>query len=481
MSRPRTQAEYLARLVPPSVQALSRRAVITRALGAGALLGLGGSLAACGGDDDDGASATTAGGTSPGTSPGTSGTTAGTAAGTTAGTGGAVPAASGTITLGSNASDEIPKDVLAKMVAGFTDANADAEVPINTIEHETFQENISNYLQGNPDDVWTWFAGFRMQFFAERGLAGDVSSVWENLTGFTDAFKAASTGSDGKQYFVPQSYYPWAVFFRKSVWEQGGYEVPTTFDELKTLAQTMQDDGLVPFAFADIDGWPAMGTFDILNMRINGYDFHISLMGGDESWESDQVKTVFETWRDILPYHQPDALGRTWQEAGQALAAKEAGMYLLGLFVSQQFPEAYREDLDFFNYPEIDSNVGAGSIDAPIDGMMMAAEPDNEEGALALLTWFGSADCGTIINTNDPGQIAANSGADTSMFTDLKNRAVELVSSAESIAQFLDRDTRPDFASTVMIPALQDFIRNPDDIDGLTKSIEAQKKSIFTD
>ena len=67
------------------------------------------------------------------------------------------------------------------------------------------------------------------------------------------------------------------------------------------------------------------------------------------------------------------------------------------------------------------------------------------------------------------------------MFTDLKNRGVELVSSAESIAQFLDRDTRPDFASTVMIPALQDFIRNPDDIDGLTASIESQKQSIFTD
>ena len=28
-------------------------------------------------------------------------------------------------------------------------------------------------------------------------------------------------------------------------------------------------------AFADKDGWPAMGTFDILNMRINGYDFHV--------------------------------------------------------------------------------------------------------------------------------------------------------------------------------------------------------------
>ncbi len=480
MSRPRTQAEYLARLVPPSMMALktSRRAVITRALGAGALLGLGGSLVGCGGDDDDGASATTAGGASPGTSsPGTAGTTAG----TTGEPSGAVPAASGTITLGSNASDDVPKGVLASMVGAFTDANADAEVPINTIEHETFQENISNYLQGNPDDVWTWFAGYRMQFFAERGLAGDISDVWTNFSGFTDAFKNASTSSDDKQYFVPQSYYPWAVFFRKSVWEEHGYEVPETFDEMTTLAQTMQDDGLIPFAFADIDGWPAMGTFDILNMRINGYDFHISLMAGEESWESAEVKNVFDTWRGILPYHQPDALGRTWQEAAQALASGEAAMYLLGMFVSEQFPEADREDIDFFKYPELDSNIGSGAIDAPIDGMMMAASPDNEEGAKALLTWFGSADVGTIINTENPGAIAANSEADTSMFNDLKNRAVELVGSADAIAQFLDRDTRPDFASTVMIPALQDFIRNPDDIDGLTSSIESQKQSIFTD
>jgi multiple sugar transport system substrate-binding protein len=452
--------------------------VLTRALGAGALLGLGGALVGCGGDDDDGASATTAGGTSPGTSsPGTAGTTAG----TTGEPSGEVPAATGTITLGSNASDEVPKGVLASMVAAFTDANADADVPINTIDHNTFQENISNYLQGNPDDVWTWFAGYRMQFFAERGLAGDVSSIWENFSGFTDAFKAASTGLDGKQYFVPQSYYPWAVFFRKSVWEDNGYEVPATFDDLNTLAAQMQDDGLIPFAFADKDGWPAMGTFDILNMRINGYDFHISLMAGDESWESAEVKNVFDTWRGILPLHQPDALGRTWQEAAQSLVGKEAGMYLLGMFVSEQFPEADLEDLDFFNFPEIDSNVGAGAIDAPIDGMMMAADPENDEGALALLSWFGSADCGTIINTENPGQIAANSEADTSMFSELKNRGVELVSSADAIAQFLDRDTRPDFASTVMIPALQEFIRNPDDIEGLTSSIESQKQSIFTD
>jgi multiple sugar transport system substrate-binding protein len=43
----------------------------------------------------------------------------------------------------------------------------------------------------------------------------------------------------------------------------------------------------------------------------------------------------------------------------------------------------------------------------------------------------------------------------------------------------MDRDTRPDFASTVMIPALQQFLNNPNDVDGLVKSIQKQKKSIF--
>ena len=37
---------------------------------------------------------------------------------------------------------------------------------INTIDHNSFQENINNYLQGAPDDTFTWFSGYRMRFFA---------------------------------------------------------------------------------------------------------------------------------------------------------------------------------------------------------------------------------------------------------------------------------------------------------------------------
>ena len=135
--------------------------------------------------------------------------------------------------------------------------------------------------------------------------------------------------------------YPWAVFYRKSVFKDKGYTVPTTWDEFKTLGAKMKADGLVPLAFGDKDGWPAMGTFDYLNMRINGYQFHIDLMSHKSPWDDDKVKKVFQTWKDdLLPLSQENALGRTWQEAAQSLVKKEAGMYLLGMFVSQQFPTA---------------------------------------------------------------------------------------------------------------------------------------------
>jgi multiple sugar transport system substrate-binding protein len=447
MSRPRSESEYLARLIPPSaaVGGLSRRGFLKGTLGAGAAVSLSSILAACGGGDDGGGSGS----------------------------------GSKEVTFGSNQSDPVPKKAYAEMTSMFQKSSG-LTVKTNTVEHETFQENINNYLQGNPDDVFTWFAGYRMQFFASQGLAGDISDVWGGLSGMSEALKAASTGEDGKQYFVPLTTYPWGLFYRKSVWQEKGYQPPKTLDELVTLAKQMQKDGLVPIAFADKDGWPAMGTFDQLNLRINGYQFHIDLMAGKQAWDSPQVKKVFDTWRELLPYHQTDALGREWQEAARALQKKQAGMYLLGMFVGEQFPEDQRDDLDFFTFPEIDPAVGTGAIEAPIDGVMMRADPKNEDGAKQFLKFTGTAEAENVLLKANNTVIGASTEADASNYTGLQKKAAEFIGSAESIAQFLDRDTRPDFASTVMIPGLQTFIKNPNDVDGLTKSLEKQKKSIFT-
>ncbi len=390
---------------------------------------------------------------------------------------GEIGSASGTLNIGSNASDPAPQAGLQAVVNAFP--NADVDVVINTLDHNTYQENITTILQAQDDDVLAWFAGFRNKFFADQGLVGDISDVWENITGLGEGFKAASTASDGNQYFVPTSFYTWAINYSKKLWGENGYTEPTTSDELIGLAEQMMSDGVTPFAFANDGKWPIMGTFDALNLRLNGYDFHVDLMGGNGSWTDDRVRNVFTTWESLLPFHQEGANGRTWQEAATDVEEGRAGMYLLGTFAASN-SEAFAADMDFFNVPEFDSAIGAGALDAPIDGFQMVASPTNEAAAKEMLLHMSTPLAQDAYLSEDPSVVASNSGANTSVYNDLQKKSSELASAATGISQFLDRDTIPDFAGACG-DMFAEFIENPGGVDGMLADLEEKKVAIFAD
>ncbi|MBC7403542.1 MAG: carbohydrate ABC transporter substrate-binding protein, partial [Microbacteriaceae bacterium] len=157
--------------------------------------------------------------------------------------GGSTPASgSKTTTLGSGSSDDVPKRAYAAVVTAFQKKSGDT-VKVNTVAHNDFQNNINTYLQGSPDDSFTWFAGYRMRYYAGKGLAAPIDDVWEKIGGnFSEGLTKASTADDGKKYFVPNYNYPWGFSYRKSVWEAKGYTVPAKFDDLITLTKKMQGD-----------------------------------------------------------------------------------------------------------------------------------------------------------------------------------------------------------------------------------------------
>lgn len=436
--------------------ALSRRHFV---VGGAAAVGGAAFLAACGGDDDAEPAGTTTPSEEPdGTTPATDG-------------GGDL----GPVTFGSNYSDPTDSEAIAAAVA-----TTGLDVSINTVDHNTYQENFNTYIQ-QPDDVVCWFAGYRMRAFASKGVVGDISDVWEGLDGFGEGFKSAASGLDGKQYFVPFYFYPWGIHYRKSLFEEKGYSVPTTWEEFTTLCDTMQADGITPLAGANDGRWPQMGMFDMLNLRINGYDFHVSLMGGNESWEDDKVKAVFAAWNEILPYYQPDANGRTWQDAANGLGDKSVGMYLLGTFITSNFDSETQQDIiddiDFFLFPAVNDEHGQDAIEAPIDGFMMAAEPRNVEGAKALLGGLGQAAAIDAYISVNPSVVAAHDNADTASYNALQQKSAEAVGTAKYIAQFLDRDTDPDFAANVVGVAIADFLATPANIDAILADVEAKKQT----
>jgi multiple sugar transport system substrate-binding protein len=457
------------------LRSVTRRQVLKGGAAVAALGGISAFLAAC---STGGGTATTAPTAAASQAPASQapGSAPASAAASGGGTG-------GTLHIGSNHSDPGEKKGMDAINAAFTKATG-INVVMNTVDHGTFQDQITNYLGGTPDTAYTWFSGFRMKFFADQGLNTAIDDVWSTVkSNFTAGFANSVVGNDGKVYGIPVDYYPWAVFYRKSVFADKGYTIPATWDDFITLLKKMQTDGLTPIAFGDKDGWPAMGTFDILNLRQNGYDFHVNLMAGKEKWTDPKVTSVFQKWAEIVPYHAKDYAGLTWQQAADTLVQKKSGLYLLGLFVSAQFAATNKPediaDLDFFPFPTLGTQFDAeNALDAPIDTWQVSSKSPNLANETdqwkAYLEFWAKGATQLLMFQNQPGLIPTASDTDTSTYSALQKKAVEIVSKAQKITQFLDRDTRSDFAgANGMQSFLQTFLSNPQqDLTAYQKTIQ---------
>ncbi len=156
-------------------------------------------------------------------------------------------------------------------------------------------------------------------------------------------------------------------------------------------------------------------------------------------------------------------------------------MHTLGMFVGQQFKPEELNDLDFFPYPTLDPAHGQDTVEAPIDGFMLSKKPKDLPAARDLMKFLATPEAENAFLKVFPANIGCHEKADTSAYNELQKKGAELVSSAKHITQFMDRDTNPDFAQNVMIPAIQQFLNKPNDIDTVLKQVEQQKKSIFTE
>jgi multiple sugar transport system substrate-binding protein len=257
----------------------------------------------------------------------------------------------------------------------------------------------------------------------------------------------------------------------------------TNWDEFLKMLDGMKKKGLVGFAAGDKGGWEAMGTFDILNARLNGYQFHVDLMAGREKWTDAKVLDVFKHWEMLVPYMNPNVLDLEWDGAMQLLLQKKAGAMLMGSWFGGNFKEqsqADYDDLSIIPFPEINPEHARDTVDAPIDGWCVAANGTNNAGGADFLAFAGDMEGvqATLDAKDKDGKsipmTSANKGQDRSTYDAFQLEQMAVMDEAKYITQFLDRDTRPDFAGPIVGPAIQSWFKNPKDVNKIVDSLQAQ-------
>jgi multiple sugar transport system substrate-binding protein len=367
---------------------------------------------------------------------------------------------------------------IADLLDAFTRSTGIA-TRIATETNGDIGDQIEAILSGTPEDVVMFIGGYKMRTMAAQGLLEPIDDVWAGIgNGFSPAVKEAVSGDDGHVYALPWAQSPWGVFYSKSLFAERGYSVPRTWTELLSLARAIQKDGIIPFAMGDRELWPALGTFDILNLRQNGYRFHLDLLAGTEVWTDPRVRDVFLHWRELIPLCQPGPAGRSWVDAGTTLAGKGAAMMYLSTFLTGFIDPSVVDDLDMFAFPALGTAFDAEhAVEDPVDAFVV---PRNSPGraadfdsAKAFIEFMAqpSNQAAVTAAAGGPGNlpgISASSG-----LTPLQTHASEIVAAAKHSTQYLDRDAPPSFVGPLE-PLIRDFLDHPDqDLSALQGKIQA--------
>ncbi len=358
------------------------------------------------------------------------------------------------------------------------------KVTQQAVESNPFQDGISQYLQGTPDDVFGWMAGWRTNYRADQKLLFDVSANVKNLGDqVPESFKKGATNpADGKQYIIPTTWYPWGLHYRKSTMKELGLDPENiaTWDDFMKLLEGTKKKGLVGYALGDKGGWEAMGTFDVINARLNGYQYHIDLLNGKAKWTDEKTVNVFKQMGMLVPYMNKNVLDISWEGMRDLLLQKKCGAMLMGSWFANDFKAKSQEDYDdlwLVPFPEINPEFGRDSIDAPLDGICVAANGTNPEGGAALAEFWGSEEGMIAAQGAGSTDLYVNSKMDTTNYDAFNKQKLAVVAEAKNIMFFLDRDTRNDFATTVGV-GIQNFLKNPADINKVVDSLQASWEAL---
>lgn len=385
------------------------------------------------------------------------------------------------LVFNTDTSDPAPKAAFEQLIADFEAENPDVDVQVNMFDHEGYKTAIRNFLTADSPDLANWYAGNRMAPFVNAGQFMDVSDVWEaNDLGDALGSAKASMTIDGKQWGVPYTYYQWGIYYNKDVYKAAGVDVPKNWDEFVANCAKFKEAGVDCLTTGTSALWPAAGIFDYINMRTNGYEFHMELTAGKIAWTDERVKNAFKEWAKLVEpgYITANAAAIDWQDAAALMVQGKAANYVMGNFAVATFKEGgmTNDNLGFMVFPEITPGIPRAE-EAPTDTIHIPSGAKNVEDAKKFLAFVARADVQTKMNTT-LGQLPTNKNSTVDAADPYLSAGFEALSSAHALAQFFDRDAPAEMAKAGM-EGFQEFMAKPERLDDILARLEKVRATAY--
>ena len=343
---------------------------------------------------------------------------------------------------------------------------------------------------GNPPDLAVLPNPAQVRQFAEQGDLVDLSTALD-MDAVSDAYAQSwldINTIDGTPYgLFFKAALKSLVWYSPAAFEEGGYEVPTTWDEMMALSQQIIDDGGTPWCVGiesgAASGWPATDWVEDLMLRTAGPDTYDQWVNHEIAWTSDSVSNAVSMFGEVTRSEDMVVGGPAgvnsinFGDSPNDLFTDPPGCYMhrQASFITGFFPDdVTTEDYSFFAFPEVNPEYGTPAL---VSGDTIVMFNDTPE-ARQMLQYLATAEAQSIW-AEQGGFLTPNRNLDPSVYPDdLTRQQAEILTGAE-VARFDASDMMPaEIGAGAFWEGMVNYVAG-DPLDQVLQSIETAAEDAY--
>ncbi len=257
----------------------------------------------------------------------------------------------------------------------FNAENADTGYTVNMVAtlNDTYKQDLVIAMSSGqaPDMYHTWSGGPMIEYI-ESGFGVPITDKFEEA-GMNDIYMDAAIAQstyNGEIYAIPVREASVAgIYYNTEIFAELGLEEPATIAELETIADTLLENGYVPFALANSSKWTGSMYFMYFATRHGGLEPFNSAVDGTGSFVNDSfiyAGEKIQEWTEKGYFPEGvNGLSEDDKQSTSMFYSEEAAMKLIGSWDGSTYKndsEEFYAKVDWFKFPALESNPETADI-----------------------------------------------------------------------------------------------------------------------
>lgn len=277
-----------------------------------------------------------------------------------------------------------------KVEEAFNATHDDIELKISS-PNDAMTILKTRFIREDYPDIVGIGGDINYSYFVDAEILADVSDypgLQDINPGYLNIAEALELVPTDGTYIVPYVANAAGILYNRDMFEEHSWEIPTNWEELQSLCEEIQSEGILPFYFGFKDTWTCLAPWNAMAVELTPADVTKQVNRGETTF-TEEFPELAEKYLSLLQYGPEDPFAYGYNDACTAFARGESAMYPIGSYACPQILSVNPDlNIDSFVMPASDEAEGR-TLNSGIDlGFAVTSECKNKEAAYEVLDFL---------------------------------------------------------------------------------------------